>query len=167
MKRRIGHTLIELCVTMSIGSSLMVVAIGLVHQSLTLASAARGRAAAHRVIDRLAHDMRRDVHVSNEAEAISPQQIDVSWEDGSVVQYRIVDHRVQRVQLDNGTPVRRNAYELGESVVATFRLLNQPPRVVLSLQPAAAVEGPQPSTAREISAVIGRRLAHQRAEVMP
>ena len=167
MNHRPGHTLIELCVTMSIGSAVMAVAVGLVHQSLSLASAARQRAAAHRVIDRLSRDLRSDVHLAKDVTANSPQQIELSWEDGSVIQYRIVDHLVRRLQLDNGAMIRRDEYALGESVLATFRPLSQPPRVALVLQPTSAVEGPRPSVDREITAVIGRTLAHQRAEVTP
>ena len=41
MRHRAAHTLVELVVSMTVGSALMVLAVGLLHQSLSLASTAR------------------------------------------------------------------------------------------------------------------------------
>ena len=41
---RYAFTLVELCVTMSAGSAMMILAIGLLHQSMSLATVARHRA---------------------------------------------------------------------------------------------------------------------------
>lgn len=63
MRHRAAHTLVELVVSMTVGSALMVLAVGLLHQSLSLASTARTRANQFRTLDRLAQDFRRDAHL--------------------------------------------------------------------------------------------------------
>ena len=57
MKRRsissAGFTLIELSITMTIGSFLLVLSVGLIHQVMRFNSVTQNRAFEHRVLDRL------------------------------------------------------------------------------------------------------------------
>ena len=52
-----AFTLVELCVTMSAGSAMMILAISMLHQSMSLATVSRQRADHQRSLDRLAGEL--------------------------------------------------------------------------------------------------------------
>jgi hypothetical protein len=167
MRIRQAHTLIELCVTMSVGSALMVTTVGLLHQSLSLASTARGRADAQRTVDRLANDFRRDVHLTASVTELDPEQIELTDNDGSVVQYRLDKQRLERSERSGDTIVRRESYSFDQAIAIRFETLDSPPRAAIVLEPAASSEGPRRTPAQRIMAVVGRRLALQQGELSP
>ncbi len=172
MRSRNAYTLIELCVTMSVGSALMVLTVGLLHQALSLASTARSRADQHRTFDRLAHDFRQDVHLAATASASDPQRLELTRDDGAVVLYESVDDdsdrtRIRRVQRVDGTIVRQEDYRIDAPLVVAFESLEQPSRMSVRFAAESAPVGPSRIASRQITAVLGRRLAHQRAEVSP
>jgi prepilin-type N-terminal cleavage/methylation domain-containing protein len=59
---RNGFTMVELMITMSAASALMVLAIGLVHRAMLLESRGQQRADTHRTATRLSNQFRRDIH---------------------------------------------------------------------------------------------------------
>ncbi len=87
MRHRAAHTLVELVVSMTVGSALMVLAVGLLHQSLSLASTARTRANQFRTLDRLAQDFRRDAHLATSVVTPDAQRLELTTEDGGVIRY--------------------------------------------------------------------------------
>lgn len=172
MRSRTGYTLIELCVTMSVGSALMVLAVGLVHQALSLASTARSRADQHRTFDRLAHDFREDIHLAVAATANDPQRLELTRDGGAIVLYESVDVesdriRIRREQRVDGTIVRQEDYQIDSSLVVAFEALEQPARVSVRFASESTPIGRSRVPSRQVTAVLGRRLAHQRAEVSP
>lgn len=172
MRSRRGYTLIELCVTMSVGSGLMVLAVGLVHQSLTLASTARSRADQHRTFDRLTNDFRSDVHLATGADANDPQRLELRRDGGAIVRYESVGGdanrtRIRREQRVDGTVVRQEFYQFESSLVVAFEALEQPARLSVELSAESIPIGQSRIPSRQITAVLGRRLAHQRGEVSP
>jgi len=62
MKRRQGYTLIELVIAMSVASSLLVVAIGVVHRVMSIYSASTQQTRLQNVTSRLARQFRNDSH---------------------------------------------------------------------------------------------------------
>lgn len=162
-----GHTLIEVCVAMSIGSALMLLAVGMLHQAMTLASTARMRAESHRMFDRLEQDFRRDVHETDEASVTDPQHLRLRRNDGRVVSYDTQDKAIRRSERIDGNVVRSDEYRLVQPIRVTFETMTQPSRVAVLFASEASAIGPAHSPDRQISAVVGRTLAHQRAEIDP
>ncbi|MGI9470045.1 MAG: hypothetical protein ACR2NZ_00845, partial [Rubripirellula sp.] len=77
MKSRSGYTLIELAVSMTAGVTILVMTVGLLQQSMSLAKTEKRRADQQRRANRLAITFRRDVHQALSAEIASPQQIEL------------------------------------------------------------------------------------------
>jgi hypothetical protein len=167
MTNRRAHTLIELCVTMTVGSALMVTTVGLLHQSLSLASTARGRADAQRTVDRLANDFRHDVHLASAVTNSDAEQIEFTRDDEAVVRYRADEQRIERTELSGDAIVRRASYSFDQAITIRFETVDAPRRVAIVLEPAAASEGPRRTPAHRITAVVGRRLALQLGELSP
>ena len=165
MRSRRAHTLIELCVTMSVGSALMVTTVGLLHQSLSLASTARGRAEAQRTVDRLANDFRHDVHLTASVTSLDAEQIELTRDDGSVVRYRVDQQQLRRAESSGEAIVRRESYSFDQAITIRFETIDDPRRVAVVLDPAALPHGPRRTPAHRITAVVGRRLALQQGEL--
>jgi prepilin-type N-terminal cleavage/methylation domain-containing protein len=73
--RRGGFTLTELLVVMAAGSTLAMVAIGMVHRSFHFSSSSRKEAAQLQTFSRLAQQFRADARMATSASADSPGQI--------------------------------------------------------------------------------------------
>ena len=96
MTRRNGSTLVELVLSMSAGSAIMLLAISLVHQTMTLTEKSRHRSDNNRTLDQLAHHFRRDVHLAAEINVDANDTLSIKSTDGSQVDlasdyYRIGD----------------------------------------------------------------------------
>jgi hypothetical protein len=167
MRNRRAHTLIELCVTMSVGSALMVTTVGLLHQSLSLASMARGRADAQRTVDRLANDFRHDVHLAAGITGSDAKQIELTRDDGAVIRYRADARRIQRLERSGDALVRQASYSFDQAIAIRFETIDAPRRAAIVLEPATLSDGPRRTPLHRITAVVGRRLAHQQGEVSP
>ncbi len=167
MKNRRAHTLIELCVTMSVGSALMMTTVGLLHQSLSLASIARERAEVQRTVDRLANDFRHDVHLASAVTNSVAEQVEFTRDDGAVIRYSADEQRIQRTERLDDAIVRRASYSFDQAIAIRFETVDSPRRVSIVLEPAAFSEGPRRTPVHRITAVVGRRLAHQLGELSP
>jgi hypothetical protein len=172
MRPRQAHTLVELCVTMSVGSALLVLSTGLLHQALSLASTGRSRANQQRAINRLSHDFRHDVHLAADVSIVDPQGVDFTRDDGALVHYESIPDRwdrtrVRRVERVDGTKTRQEEYVIESPLVVVFETLNEPRRVAVTLTAQSSKLGPNRVPGQTIAAVLGRRLALQRAEVGP
>ena len=91
-RRSLGHTLVELLIVMSTGSAMLVLAIGMIHQSMTISSRSEKQANHHRAYSRLAMQLRDDIRASvrcrvegNELELTSPHGKIVFRHEGSEV----------------------------------------------------------------------------------
>ena len=74
MNKRYGFTLIELLLVMSVGSTIMLVSIGLVHRTLTNVSEAVDRSENLLAWNRLVRSVRADVHSAIDAQ-VSPAMV--------------------------------------------------------------------------------------------
>ena len=174
MKSRQAHTLVELIVSMTVGSALMVLTVGLLHQSLSLASTARARANQYRAFDRLTQDFRRDVHLasdatSDESAADGSPAIELNRQDGAVIRYETIRDRsngtrILRAERSDGAIVRQEAYDLEMPIEVSFATPSQPPRVIVTFASQADAIGKLRVPTRQIMAVLGRTLAMQRGE---
>ena len=75
--------------------------------------------------------------------------------------------RIEREESTDGSIVRREAYQFAMPVVVTFETPDQPASVAFTLASQPDAIGHDRTATRQIRAVLGRRLAMQRAEVNP
>ncbi len=139
MNDRQAFTLTELLITMSAGSTLMMLAVGLVHQSMHLTTAARGRADEHRAISKLANQFRQDVHWADEVVVESAETVRLSIRSVGEVTYDC--QASECVRLAPGEPAtgdqaarpHRERFLLKTGGAVLFEMLEQPSRAVLTV----------------------------------
>ena len=162
MNRPRGHTLVELIVTMSVGSTLLLLATGVVHRTMRFESTSRQRTDVHRTARRLAHDFRRDAHraesVKLSDEADPPTTIRFSLPDEAAVTYTVARGMVLREQRLAEGQVRREPYYFPPGYRVTFAGVFRPRRAVLSVEHDHGLIGEPPSTLVHVAAEVGRLL---------
>jgi hypothetical protein len=165
--KRAGFTLIELTVTMGAGGTLMFLAIGLVHQTMSLSSIGRERCDHQRTTTRLASQFRRDVHRAQQYSVESPSSVQLVLPGDGVVSYQAEDNHLIRLQpLDDGT-TRREVFRLEERSSVTLESLQDPTRAVLTIMHHPPATAAQPRLDRRVEALLGRLTAHQQGEPSP
>ena len=97
MNRNRAFTLVEVLLTLTMGSSLMILAIGLVHQSLSLSKLGKVRGEHDMNVSRLAQQFRQDVHATEAVTATSTDALQLEMLDGSTVVYSTVEAGLRRV----------------------------------------------------------------------
>lgn len=167
MNERKAFTLVELTVTMSTGSAMMILAIGMLHQSMSLATTARQRAEHQQALDRLAREFRRDTHRAARCTVGPEDAIELVMTDDSVVSYRAQDNHITRQQPMANGHSRREVFTLNDQSSATFESLANPSRAVLTvmhLSPGGSIKSRFDC---RVAAVIGRLTIHERGERLP
>lgn len=161
MNRR-AFTLVELLVSMSVGSTLLVLAIGMVHRAMTLETTARGRAATHRTALRLADQFRRDIH---HASAVSlpegsngnaPAQLRIELPNQEPTTYAATDRGVIRLQQLASEQTRREEFFFPAGYQIDFAELQSPRRAVLTVRRETGLTGYAPRVELHVEAVVGR-----------
>lgn len=99
--RRVGFTLTELLVVMAAGSTLSMVAIGMVHRSFHFSSASRKEAAQSQTFGRLAQQFRADARMATSAMADTPGQIRMLVLGQGEVRYVAGENDCQRLIVVN------------------------------------------------------------------
>jgi prepilin-type N-terminal cleavage/methylation domain-containing protein len=160
MNHRPAFTLVELLISMSIGATLMALAIGVVHRTMNLQSAARAQEAGHRAAAQLSRQFRRDIHRSASV-ALNDGGVTLSVETPSGVlptTYSFDGGTLIREQIQGDGRRHREQYQFGRRAQFDIRVEAEPRRVVLMIK--------QDIVAREASrvlvhceAVIGRLAA--------
>lgn len=156
MKRRNAFTLVEMLMTMTMGSSLMLLAIGLVHQSMSMSKLAKVRGEHDQSLARLAQQFRSDVHLASELVSFSPDLIHLKLADDSTVTYKREAATVTRDKTGPGTDIARELFRFDERCMATFTSETYPECVVLQVE--RRVENSEVSSPVELRvvAVLGR-----------
>lgn len=154
MKPRDGYTLIELAVSMTAGVSLLVMTIGLLHQSMQLATAEKGRADQQRRADRLATEFRRDVHNASDAELVSPQRIELHRESTST-SYEVNGNVVTRRHSSEENSQLQETFELAAETSIDFQVLTSPKRIQMKVTTGNNVNDIRRMD-RNVNAVVGR-----------
>ena len=157
-----GHTLVELIVTMSVGSTLLLLATGVVHRTMRFESVSRERGDVHRTAGRLSHDFRRDAHQAESLqlsdEADQPSTMRLTLPDQDAVTYTVDKGMVLREQRLADGQVRREPYYLPPGYRATFARLFRPRRAVLTVEHDHGLVGEAPRTLVHVEAEVGRLL---------
>jgi prepilin-type N-terminal cleavage/methylation domain-containing protein len=138
MSIRSGFTLTELMVTMSVGSVLMVLAVGLVHQSMQLTATTRRVADEHQAISRLASQFRDDVRRADQVRIESDKVVRISIPERGEITYSAEAATCTRTMMDPAVEPRTNwagseEYRLLPGGQIRFESLEQPRRAALVL----------------------------------
>lgn len=153
-RHRCAFTLIEMVLTLTASSTLMVLAVSLISQSMSIARTAEERVDQVRTTTRLARQFREDVHAAISIEDSADDLLVFRSTDQSRVTYRIASHQIVR----ESQPVERDQsissyassqssssrstdnnrrqferYELADNTSAAFEMLSGPERIELTL----------------------------------
>jgi type II secretory pathway component PulJ len=118
MTQRKGSTLVELVLSMSAGSTVMLLAICLVHQTMTMTQISKHRSDHDRTLDQFAQCFRRDVHLSMEVVPSDSNSLALRFSDGSEATYTVDDHAVSRKRKDGPDGDEFERFVLGNKSTA-------------------------------------------------
>lgn len=161
-----GYTLIELSVSMTIGSALLILSVSLVHQVMRYQSVTRDREAEHRVFDRLGSEFRRDVHRATSANLVSPREIEFLYDDNTQVRFQANEKSIIKTKRDNDKVVQTESYEFNRSIVSEMSISGEPEQVSLSVGSQNSIIGNNLVPQRRITATLSRLIRLQQAEVI-
>jgi prepilin-type N-terminal cleavage/methylation domain-containing protein len=154
-----GFTLAEMMVVMTVSSTLLVLATGMVHQTMTLQSRGRQLGARQQTALRLASQFRHDVQRSRQAslQRDGTALIFESRRPGeSAVTYNAEDGQVLRAQLRANGQHQRESFRFTPGDQAHFELLPGPRRAVLVITHPIEQVGDKPRLELHVEAVVGR-----------
>lgn len=154
--RHRGSMLVELLVCMAAGSTLMMLAIGLVHQSLTISREGAHDVDRIRTVARLASQFRHDAHRAAEASAKSEAELRLKLSDASEVVYRVSDHRLtRRHQLASGQ-VQNESFDFDSSDSLTLAAPAEPDRAELRIVRDTGLRDVAPRTVLHVIAAVNK-----------
>ncbi|TWT76680.1 hypothetical protein CA13_71770 [Planctomycetes bacterium CA13] len=162
-----GHTLIEVVVTLSLGTSLTGLAVGLVHQAMTIKSISNDRADHDRDAERLVWQFREDVVRAESADSLNPENIEFRSKAPREINYAADNNRVTRIETVDNDLVRRETYELAETFVARFAVNEKMNEATIVIVCMANLDGERID--RKVNVHIGRwsRYQHRTEKVEP
>ncbi len=165
--RQRGFTLVELIVTISTASVLLMLATGVVHSTMRFESMSRQRAEVHRAAVRLSHDFRHDVHRANgfriSDRADQPPTIHLTLPEGSEVTYEVINQRVLREQRLDAQQVARETYDFPANYRVMFSQ-SEPRMTELTVEHHLQLVGVDPQTVVHVQAEVGRLLRLAKVE---
>ena len=156
MKQRNGSTLIELVLSMSAGSSVMLLAISLVHQTMIVTERSRNRSDNSRTLDQLSQNFRRDVHLATELNFDGEGKLTLISADGSQITYVIQNHSVVRQRKHTAEENEQERYQLAEDASALFQGIQEPDRATLTVRGETGLPGISPRVDLHVEATLGR-----------
>lgn len=161
-----GYTLIELSISMTVGSTLLILSAGLIHQVMRYHSVTRDRALEHQVLERLGGDLRRDIHLAMDAELKATDVVQLQYEGDHFIHWKIENHSIEKMHVEGNRKIRMESYTFKRPITGVFDLLESPPQVSLTIQSPDQIHGTKKGTPRRISASLSRLARHERGEVV-
>ncbi|MCS7468852.1 prepilin-type N-terminal cleavage/methylation domain-containing protein [Stieleria sp. ICT_E10.1] len=165
---RRGFTLRELSIAIAIGSSVMMVAVGLVHHAFDWSTLARHRRSDDQTFFQLSRQLRDDLHVAHQADLdsgdTSGQSLRLSVNGNDLV-YTLTDMTVTRTERHGDAVVRNEVYRFKRPrtlVLTRLEADNQIQLNVKTITPFAESETP---LWRSLRISIGLRLRHQNGDI--
>jgi len=155
--RRQGISLIELILALSLGSTVMVLAVTLVHRTLTHVSIAAERFDHQTAMNRLVQSFRSDVHRATDAQLSSPNLLRLRMPDDVVVTYRCQSGVVRRSEPLSDDRERRESFAFLAQTEVVFERLASPERIAFSATRKGLLKESQSIVDRRVQGVIGRR----------
>ena len=156
MKRRNGSTLIELVLSMSAGSAVMLLAISLVHQTMILTERSRHRSDSSRTLDQLAQNFRRDVHLATDLKIDAEGTLNLIGADDSQITYVVQNNSVVRLRKHNSDENGQERYQLAEDASAIFQVIPKPDRATLTVRGETGLQETMLRVDLHVEAVLGR-----------
>ena len=136
---RHGVSLLELMILMSLSSTLLFIAVGWIHQSMTLASALRSRTDHHATLLRLSRQLRDDVHRGESMSMQDDAQLLIALPNDRRVTYTITPAGISRQLTDADQVTSGEQYSLKAPVSARWDASELPDWISLIVDRAEAV----------------------------
>ncbi len=151
-----GFTLVESLVAMTVGSSLMLLGIGLLHQSLNLSKRVALHGRHELATTRLVSQFRSDVHATLAVATVAENSIEFVLEQQQRLTYSVNGHRVERrITLPDGK-LGHDHYELADHYKVAFKLNTTTNRVELILMRASQGPDSVEGVEMRVDAAVGR-----------
>ncbi len=162
MNNRRAFTLVEMMVSISVGSVLMALALGIVHRTMRTESTARTHAEVERTAARLSRQFRHDIHQAKSV-SLDNQQSDATLlrlvlPDQQPITYRIEKRGILREQQHRDEQTHREIFTFPDDYILQFAELTEPSRAMLTLKHDTKLVGIAPQIKLHIEAVIGQFL---------
>ncbi|NOY41099.1 MAG: prepilin-type N-terminal cleavage/methylation domain-containing protein [Planctomycetes bacterium] len=168
MNNRRAFTLVEMSVSIAVGSVLMGLALGMVHRTMRAESTARINAQVERTAARLSRQFRHDLH---QAQSISldNQQNDTPslrlvLSDQRPITYQIDKSSILREQQQSDEQTHREIFLFPDDYSLLFGELGEPSRVVLTVEHDTKLVGISPQVRLHVEAVVGQFLRLSQTE---
>ena len=166
MSKRKGFTLVEMLVVISVGSTLMMLAIGLVHQSMTLSKAVQSNSARLHATNRFIDQFREDVHTSNNVVCQDSKSLNIEFVDASSsrtkqIRYTSSNNKILREEVLFDDKIRREELVLSEQGFGHFEIDSDERIARLTIekksdQKDSEMKDAPPRLDRKVEAAIGR-----------
>ena len=136
---RQGVSLVELMIVMSLSSTLLFIAVGWIHQSMSLASALRSRTDHHATLLRLSRQLRDDVHHGESMSMQGDARLIIAMPDDRRVAYTITPTGISRQLTDADQVTAGEQYSLQSPVSARWDASELPDWISLVVDRAEPV----------------------------
>lgn len=165
MNKRYGFTLIELLLVMSVGSTIMLVSIGLVHRTLTNVSEAVDRSENLLAWNRLVRSVRADVHAAIDAQVSASGDLKLEIPDDRDVNYhsKINLTTVEQSAADGRS--RRDSFAFLKDTEIRFEKLDSPARISVAAVRTSQATGDQTVIDRRVEVSLGRMRAMEKGGI--
>ena len=152
-----GFTLVEVLVTLSIGSVVMLLGAQMLIASMKLSKRAGEERQRCETLSRLASQFRQDAHLAIGTSIESPESIRFDLADLATVEYDLSEQGVlKRVYRSAESDVSiPEAYRLGEKVHLVFEQMKEPNRVRMLVGEQTGLEDPAVRIDRSVEPVLG------------
>lgn len=155
MKHRLGYTLVELLMTLTVGSTLLVLAIGMVHKSMLISESTQRRCEQLLATDRFVEQFRNDLHYGKQVDCDSASELSVVCGDNSKIAYRAEANRITREQSLDTNQIRREELVLDDNSFGQFKKHSQSNITGLTIRSNIDLCDTETRIERNIEAVIG------------
>jgi type II secretory pathway pseudopilin PulG len=161
MKRRDGHTLIELIAIIGVVSAIVGVAVTSLHMILEAEGASRERLQTRAAMTQLARQFRSDAHAAVSLAAVEEENASnaPSWQlelgPEHTVRYRLEDERLLRTETVSGNVRNRETFVLPEGSTASITLLPSEESKMVAIHVSPGPQAGAGSKAVRIEAWLG------------
>ena len=165
MNKRHGFTLIELLLVMSVGSTIMLVSIGLVHRTLTNVSEAVDRSENLLAWNRLVRSVRADAHSAIDAQVSASGDLKLDMPVDRDVNYHSEINLTTVEQSAADGRSRRDSFLFLKDTAIRFEKLDSPARISVAAVRTIQATGDQTVIDRRVEVSLGRMLTMEKGSI--
>ncbi len=167
MTRRRAFSLVELLLTIGIGTTLMMLAVNIVHESMRLSSVSNRLQHNDRVATQFARQLRIDVQRSLVAQLNGQSKVELKHSDSTEIAYASEQNFVVRTVTQGDETLQHEKYQFGPGMSVQFANLESPKRISATVLRANSISASEPRIDRQISATVGRMSKLHAAQTNP